>query len=319
MRGKRAALLVAALLGAALHPTPGRADSVALTWTAPGDDGNSGTASSYEVRYATNPVGADTASWWAAATSVGTMPAPRRAGSRESFVVVGLASATTYYFALRTSDEVPNVSGTSNIAVKQTTSGPVTLATPGYFQADVTGNAVLLTWNAVPPGGPELGYHLYRKTATDPARSLLATLPVTAESFADTTAAPGAAYDLSLASYDDAGDGAPATLHLTMPSTSYAVVSAQEVVHGYPNPARDQVTFRLNVEASASEARTRVTVFDLTGHKICLLADQELTPGAHSITWPCMSDEGYHVAPGIYNVIVEGPSGRAVTRVAIVP
>jgi len=317
MRGSRALLIAAAFL--AWLPAAARADSVSLTWTAPGDDGNSGTASSYEVRYSPHPVTADTASWWASATSVGTLPAPRRAGSRESFVVVGLAPATTYYFALRTSDEVPNVSGTSNIAVKQTTSGAVTLATPGSFQADVTGASVLLTWNAVPAAGAELGYHLYRKAETDPARSLLATLSVTTVSYVDSTTAAGSAYDYSLAAYDDAGDGSPATLHLSMPSLATAARSAQEVVHSYPNPARDQVTFRLNVEATASEAHTRVTVFDLTGHKICLLADQELTPGAHSITWPCTSDEGYHVAPGIYNVIVEGPSGRAVTRVAIVP
>jgi hypothetical protein len=319
MRVEGALLLAATLLGVTLLPAPARADSVSLTWTAPGDDGNTGTASSYEIRYSPNPVRSDTSSWWASATSVGALPAPRRAGTRESFVVVGLAPATTYYFALRTSDEVPNVSGTSNIAVKQTTTGPVTLATPGAFQADVTGGAVLLTWDVVPSGGPELGYHLYRKGSTDPARGLLATLPVTTASFKDSTASAGVAYDFSLAAYDDAGDGAAAVLHVTTPGPSAAAVSTQEVVHGYPNPARDQVTFRLNVDASASEAPTRVTVFDLTGHKICLLADQEFTPGSHSISWLCKSDEGYHVAPGIYNVIVEGPSGRAVTRVAIVP
>jgi hypothetical protein len=314
-----ALLLAAALLGTAALPREARADSVSLTWTAPGDDGNTGTASSYNLRYSPNPVTADTASWWASATSVGTLPAPRRAGSRESFIVVGLAPGATYYFALRTSDEVPNVSGTSNIAVKQTATGPVTLATPGAFRADDTGGALLLTWNAVPAGGPELGYHLYRQRTTDPARSLLATLSVTTESFTDSTASAGAGYDFSLASYDDAGDGTPASLHVSMPAPATAVVSAPEVVHGYPNPARDQVTFRLNVSTTASEANTRVTVFDLTGHKICLLADQEFTPGAHTIAWPCMSDEGYRVAPGVYNVIVEGPGGRAVTRVAIVP
>jgi hypothetical protein len=309
----------AVLLVSALLPAPGRADSVSLTWTAPGDDGNSGTASSYEIRYSPNPVTADTAGWWASATSVGSVPAPHRAGTRESFVVVGLAPASTFYFALRTSDEVPNVSGTSNIAVKQTTAAPVTLATPGDFQADVTGGAVLLTWADVPPGGPEVGYHLYRKRTTDPARALLATLPVATASFADSTASGGTAYDFSLAAYDGTGDGTAATVHVSMPGPASAVASAQEVVHGYPNPARDQVTFRLNVDASAPEAHTRVTVFDLTGHKICLLADQEFAPGPHSIAWACKSDAGYHVAPGIYNVIVEGPRGRSVTRVAIVP
>jgi len=42
-------------------------------------------------------------------------------------------------------------------------------------------------------------------------------------------------------------------------------------------------------------------------------------PGEHALTWTCTSDEGYKVAPGLYNVVVEGPSGRAFTRLAIVP
>ena len=310
------------LLALLLAPALARADSVSLTWTAPGDDGTVGTASSYEIRFSTNPVAArDTASWWTSATPVGTLPAPHRAGTRESFVLAGLAPSTTYYFGLRTSDEVPNVSDYSNIAVKTTTTAPVALATPAGFHADLEGGAVQLAWDAVPAGGPELGYHLYRTTAAQTSPSLLATLPVTTVSYTDSSAAAGAGYDFSLASYDDAGDGGAATLHVSTPAAGAAAVSAGEVVHGYPNPARDQVTFRLNVDAAASSSseRTRVTVFDLTGHKICLLADQEFTPGPHSISWACRSDAGYHVAPGIYNVIVEGPKGRAVTRVAIVP
>ena len=308
------------LLALLLAPALARADSVSLTWTAPGDDGTSGTASSYEIRFSTNPVAArDTASWWASATSVGTLPAPHRAGTRESFVVVGLAPSTTYYFGLRTSDEVPNVSGYSNIAVKTTTTAPITLATPGHLKADLQSDGVLLTWDAIPTGGAELGYHLYRKTTAQTSPSRLATLPVTTVSYTDSTAAAGAGYDFSLATYDDAGDGMAAIVHASVPDGTSAV-SAGEVVHGYPNPARDQVTFRLNVDASSSSSEhTRVTVFDLTGHKICALADQEFTPGPHTISWACRSDAGYHVAPGIYNVIVEGPKGRAVTRVAIVP
>jgi len=44
-----------------------------------------------------------------------------------------------------------------------------------------------------------------------------------------------------------------------------------------------------------------------------------LTPGEHALSWPCRSDTGNRVAPGLYNVIVEGPSGRAVTRLAVIP
>jgi hypothetical protein len=317
---RTALLALAALLGPLAGPPRATADSVALSWTAPGDDGNVGTASSYDMRYSQTPVAADTAGWWASATSVGTMPPPLRAGSRESFIVAGLAPGATYYFAIRSSDEVPNVSGFSNIAVKQTTSGGVTLATPGNFSAGATPGAVLLTWTAVPSGGPELGYHLYRKATAEPVPSLLKTLPLTAASWNDSTAAAGLTYAFSLAAYDDSIEGTPATLTVTMPGGGAVTAAATtDVVHGYPNPARDQVTFRLQIDAASSDQRTRVTVFDLTGHRICVLADAVLPAGEHTIPWACRSDQGYRVAPGIYNVIVDGPRGRAVTRVAIVP
>jgi len=311
----RAALLCAAgICWALASPGTAAADSVTLTWTAPGDDGNTGTASSYEMRYSENPVGADTASWWASATSVGAMPPPLRAGSRESFIVAGLPTASTFYFAIRTSDEVPNVSGFSNIAVKQT--GTVaTLATPGNFSATLTPGIVLLTWSAVPTGGPELGYRLYRRATSETSPTLLTTLPLSAAAWNDSTAAAGQTYDFSLATYDGSGEGTPASLAVTIPGVT---TDNATVVHGYPNPARDQVTFQLNVDASSSQP-TRVTVFDLTGHKICVLADQTFSAGRHTIPWACRSSAGYRVAPGIYNVIVDGPKGRAVTRVAIVP
>jgi len=123
----RRALLVggAGLIAAiGLLVLPGRAvaqatDTTTVEWTAPGDDGNSGTATTYQLRYRTTAIsGTDTLSWWNAATSVANLPAPRVAGSTESMVVRGLNRTLTYYFILRTADEVPNWSGFSNIAIK---------------------------------------------------------------------------------------------------------------------------------------------------------------------------------------------------------
>jgi hypothetical protein len=308
--------LGAALLGGAFTPRMAVADSVALVWTAPGDNGNVGRASSYDMRYSENPVAADTAAWWASATPVGAMPAPLPGGSRESFIVTGLAPAKTFYFAIRAADAVPNVSGFSNIAVKQTSSGSVQLATPANFTALPQPGGVHLTWSAVPSGGAELGYRLYCKADADPSATLIATLPLSATSWNDSTVTAGAGYDFSLAAYDNAGEGTRATARIVVPS---AASDSKPVVHGYPNPARDQVTFRVSVKSTSSDQRTRVTVFDLNGRRICLLANEVLSSGDHSMSWPCRSDMGNKVAPGLYNVIVEGPSGRAVTRVAILP
>ncbi|MEI8082764.1 MAG: hypothetical protein WCI74_13070, partial [Actinomycetes bacterium] len=96
--------------------------TAALTWTAPGDDGSVGTASSYDLRYSEAPIGDDTA--FSAATPVSGVPAPQAAGSAEAFTVTGLTNGTHYYFALKTADEVPNWSALSNQADGSTDTPP---------------------------------------------------------------------------------------------------------------------------------------------------------------------------------------------------
>ncbi len=89
-----------------------------LTWTAPGDDGNTGTATTYDIRYSTSTI---TAGNFSSATQVTGAPAPLVAGSNQSMTVGGLTANTTYYFAMKTADEVPNWSTISNVPSATTT------------------------------------------------------------------------------------------------------------------------------------------------------------------------------------------------------
>ncbi len=93
-----------------------------LTWTAPGDDGTTGTATSYDVRYSTTPITDNTT--FAAATAVTGVTAPQIAGSVEQLTLTGLVASTTYYVAIRTRDEVPNTSALSNAISGTTTATP---------------------------------------------------------------------------------------------------------------------------------------------------------------------------------------------------
>jgi len=95
-------------LGAMPGTAPG---SVELSWIAPGDDGNAGTATAYVVRYNTVPI---TETNWISSIDVPGEPVPSPAGSVESMTVSGLAGGQRYYFALKTEDEEANVSGVSN-------------------------------------------------------------------------------------------------------------------------------------------------------------------------------------------------------------
>jgi hypothetical protein len=62
--------------------------------------------------------GTDTLSWWTAAAVVSAMPAPGAPGAVDSVTVRGLDPARTWYFILRTADEVPNWSNFSNVAMR---------------------------------------------------------------------------------------------------------------------------------------------------------------------------------------------------------
>jgi fibronectin type III domain protein len=127
--GGLAGLGFLALLLLAAPPARGQVNpdsSIVLQWTAPGDDGMSGRASVYDIRYRTSTVtGTDTTTWWNGATQVNGEPLPGNPGTIDSMRVRGLAPLTTYYFMVRTGDEVPNWAGFSNLAQKST-SGDVT-------------------------------------------------------------------------------------------------------------------------------------------------------------------------------------------------
>ncbi len=98
--------------------------SVSLDWTASGDDGISGGASYYDLRYASAPI---TEATWAGATPVSGEPRAQPAGGIESFMVRGLNPGATYHFALKVRDNAGNESAVSNNAMAATDGGTVGL------------------------------------------------------------------------------------------------------------------------------------------------------------------------------------------------
>jgi phosphodiesterase/alkaline phosphatase D-like protein len=125
--------------------------SIRLTWTAPGDDGNLGTATQYDIRYSTSSI---TSGNFNSATQATGEPSPAAPGTSESFTVAGLNANTTYYFAIKTADEVPNWSALSNIASRATLpeqNPPANVTT--LAAASAGSNSVLLTWTSVGDDG----------------------------------------------------------------------------------------------------------------------------------------------------------------------
>ncbi|HEY44803.1 MAG TPA: hypothetical protein G4O11_12545 [Anaerolineae bacterium] len=88
--------------------------SIDLSWTAPGDDGDAGTASAYIVRYSFSPITTETE--WDLATDVPDEPTPEASGSQESMTIIDLTPDQEYYFSIRSLDDSNNLSLLSNVA-----------------------------------------------------------------------------------------------------------------------------------------------------------------------------------------------------------
>ncbi len=115
-----------------LTASPGNsAGSVKLTFTAPGDDGASGTATGYIVKYFDKPIvedidyfAVDGRDFFAmsevrfvqAENTADDEITPQTAGSTETITITGLDGGKTYYFAVKAIDDENNLGGIPNIA-----------------------------------------------------------------------------------------------------------------------------------------------------------------------------------------------------------
>ena len=88
-------------------------NSLRLHWSAPGDDGTQGTAVSYLVKYATYQLTAG--NFNSANNPAQQEPAPQVSGTKEYMIISGLTEGASYYFAIKTADDIPNWSGLSNV------------------------------------------------------------------------------------------------------------------------------------------------------------------------------------------------------------
>jgi hypothetical protein len=150
----------AAVTLAAGSPTE---DSITLTWTAPGDDGTSDTATSYDIRY--SDTGAIDETNWDLATQAVGEPMPSPAGTAESFVVTGLVPNTTYWFALKTIDNVGLASAISNSPAETTISGvTVSIDTPNGGEAFAGGSTVTVQYTITGGSAP---YAIWLNYSTD--------------------------------------------------------------------------------------------------------------------------------------------------------
>jgi hypothetical protein len=249
-----------------------------LAWTAPGDDWNSGTAASYDLRYSTSMI---TEGNWDAATQVTGEPSPQVAGSAETFTVTGLAPLTTYYFAIKARDEGGNIADLSNIAVGTTLAPDLTppaWVTNLVAHRSTAAGGVDLTWTA--PGddgvvGTAASYDLRYSTAPIDAGNFAAATVVggvpapkaagQAESFTVTGLAGGTFYYFALKVTDDSAN----TSEISNVAHAFASVLGEKVL-------QDGVAGYTGCSDNYMEASAPTTAYgDRERMRICGYADSD--------------------------------------------
>ncbi|HZN03047.1 MAG TPA: S8 family serine peptidase, partial [Candidatus Polarisedimenticolia bacterium] len=124
-----------------LRVTEPLSDGLALAWTAPGDDLDSGAAFTYDLRVSGAPFAA---AGFETAPRFPLSGPPRSAGSPETMEIGGLEPSRTYFLGLRAIDEWGNA-GPPGFATATTRPPPAGQVTPESFSASLRSGAVMTT------------------------------------------------------------------------------------------------------------------------------------------------------------------------------
>lgn len=187
-------------------------DSVTLGWTPPGDNGMSGTADHYHIKYAITNITEDT---WSSANTLPNDLTPQSAGAPnfETFTASGFDGESSYYFAVKTLDEVSNISDISNIAVldREPPAAPIPI------RVALGNTSLTVHWQANTEDDIH-GYNVYRKSATETSYTKVNADVVLAVSFDDGGVDFGVQYTYYLTAIDNFGNtsGASAQLSQTL-------------------------------------------------------------------------------------------------------
>ena len=315
LRSGIVSLALAFLLApAGAHGQAAPADTVTLAWTAPGDDGQVGTASLYELRVSGSPIDEGN---WSAATVVSNPPAPLPAGTRQTLVVRGLTNGTTYYFALKTVDDAGNWSGLSNVLTWDWAYDTAPPAAPsGLSAAAQSGGAAQVSWS--PNSEADLaGYTVYRALdAGGPFTALNGSL-VTTASYVDATIPSGSGtvwYQVSARDDSDNESARSSAASLTL--AAGAAVWAMEP--GFPNPSGPGTTVRIPMVVPAAGGNARLEIVNNIGQRVRRI-DLELPPGTSEIQWDGRNTAGREVAPGVYTAWLDAGQTRFAIRLVRVP
>jgi len=308
-------------------------NSIDLSWTAPGDDGDIDTASEYDIRYSN--VAITTEIEWEAAIQCTDEPPPSPAGTGESFTVTGLSPNTTYYFALKTADEVPNWSGISNSPSGTTQEG--TVQTMHVFDIDMSlkeagpnVNAVATVTivdasDALVSGATVYGYWSDATTDTD-SGTTDASGQVSLDSDKLRNPAPGTTFTFTVDNVVKAGwtynpsANVETSDFIIVPSAAPAAAYTNSLGNVFPCPANPETWIPFTLSQTENVV---IKIYNATGRLVRTLNLGQKSAGAYAskekaVYWDGRNTTGEKVSSGIYFYLMEAGSFRDAKKMLII-
>lgn len=292
------------------------AHGVALGWTATGDDGATGQAEAYELRYSTDPI--DQLSFPGATPFPG--PDPGTPGTTEELEVTGLEPGTRYYFAIRAEDDAGNVSALSPTILVLTRGRDGAPIPPGNAHGWMSQGRINIEWDPSPDPAI-VGYHVYRRPDGEPEESSATTELVSGVTFIDESFEEGQGYTYRITSVDDLGAESTQSAS-TWLRAAESVPAAAVIEKMYPNPVRGavDVTFRIGIPevgpGNPDGGRVTVDLYDVAGHRVARVFDDYVRPGVREVRWQPKAS-GRAFVPGMYVALVNASGSSATDRLVI--
>jgi hypothetical protein len=307
------------LLLLALAPALARAqsDTLVVVWTAPGDDGNVGRASSYDLRMSTNPIDVGN---YDSALQIGGLPVPANAGSRQRTVVRGLTRGTTYYFAIKTTDDVGNSSTISNVLRWDWVFDTAPPAAPAGLTVASQGSDAHLHWSA--NAEPDLaGYTVYRATASGGPWNPVSGSLLAGNDYVDTSVpADQSTVWYRVSASDGSGNESARSAAVSLTFGSQVAAVDWHLNPAYPNPSRLTENVRIPVTVPAGGGASAEAQIVDAGRRVVRRIDlSALAGGNQEVTWDGRNDGGRPVAPGVYTIWLTAGSTRTSLRLVRVP
>lgn len=313
-------MLIALLAPVRVHAQGAGSDSLTLFWTAPGDDGTVGTVASYEVRMSTSPI---TEAEFELATLIANPPGPLPASSGQRMIVRGLTRGTTYYFAVRATDDVGNLSEMSNLLRWEWPLDAAPPASPEGAAAAVQaeGKSVTIRWRPNTEGDLA-GYRVYRALSASGPWSRISDGSVLSAEFTD-EAIPAEVkvllYQISAVDRIGNESARSANIQVTVRHALAPAPLTWKVLPVYPNPSRLAEPARLPIEVPASASDAHLDILDGGSQLVRRFEVTGRSFGVTELVWDGRNGAGQLCAPGVYRAWLIAGDVRQMVRIARVP